>query len=549
MNARAQNLGLVAWLIAFALLLATQPAYAKKILTLSHTNGPTATRQIASEEFARLVSEYSEQRLEVRVFHSGQLANDPKAIELMKLGGLDFTITATGSYAPHYPNLNLLTLPYLVDNYEQGWRLYDESPWVAQQFEGLAKKTGIRVLATWEAGFRQFTTTIPLAPPGESNKEKMRVYPNESLRSMVEAFGYNPVIIPAPEVYLALQQGTVVGQENPLDTIYSMRFFEVAPRISLTSHIYSPTPFTVAESTWKKLSEADKAAVKRAAKEAGDFSRQRVKESEPRLLEEMVQRGASVHRPDLKPFQEAVTSVYDQARDRYGNQVDLLLADSQAIKTGEELPTGPLEDSYSSQPISFPLSLSLSLGGLITFVVGSLILNSRTAWLSEYPAGDETPLFRYLGNAIDWTVIWCGFAIVILMFGNVLSRFVFKFDVAWSSELSVFLMIWAIFLGGVSATRRRSHMRVAEAVNLLPQGAQRWTNTIANAASSIVLLLLLLSGLRIAQANLGQDLVALGWPVGFQYAALPVGAGFALLFTLRDLVLHLRGSVELEQHS
>lgn len=549
MNARTQKLGLVAQLIAVALVLAIRPAAAKQVLTLSHTSGPESTRQLASEEFARLVSEYSEQSLEVQIFHSGQLANDPKAIELMKLGGLDFTVTATGSYAPHYPNLNLLALPYLVDNYEQGWRLYDESPWVAQQFEGLLKNTGIRALATWEAGFRQFTTTIPLAPPGQSNKEKMRVYPNESLRWMVEAFGYNPVIIPAPEVYLALQQGTVIGQENPIDTIYSMRFFEVAPNISLTSHIYSPTPFTIAESTWRKLSAANQFAVQRAAKEAGTFCRQQVRDREAELLEEMVQRGAVVHRPDIAPFQQAVGPVYELARERYGKLVDLLLTDSQAIRNGTSLSAAQPSHPVSRQPISVPPSLLAASTSMLAIVVASLILNAKCYWLSPRPFPNEGPVFRLIGNTIDWTVVWCGIAIVILMFGNVLSRFVFKFDVAWTSELSVFLMIWAIFLGGASATRRRAHMRVAEAVNLMPQSGQRWTNAMANAASSAVLLLLLTSGWKIAQANLNQDLVALGWPVGFQYAALPTGAGLALLFTLRDLAAHLRGTVELQQHS
>ena len=105
-------------------------AQAVETLRFSHTDNPGGSRQAAAEVFAEKVAEYTDGRYEVQIFPSGQLANDPKAIELLQLGGVDFTVSATGSYATHLPSLNLTAMPFLVDTYEQGWDLYDNSAWL-----------------------------------------------------------------------------------------------------------------------------------------------------------------------------------------------------------------------------------------------------------------------------------------------------------------------------------------------------------------------------------------------------------------------------------
>ena len=160
----------------------------------------------------------------------------------------------------------------------------------------------------------------------------MRVFPNDMIRWIMEAIGFNPVVMPVTEVYLAIQQGTVIGQENPIDTIYSLRFYEVAPHITLTQHVYSPLPLSVSERTWAKLSAEDKAAVTRAAGEAAALSRKLVRESEAGQLKEMEAKGAKVHRPDIEPFRKAVAAVYEKARAAYGKDTDAVLEEAAAIR-------------------------------------------------------------------------------------------------------------------------------------------------------------------------------------------------------------------------
>ena len=113
---------------------------AQTALKFSHTDQPGGARHKAAQMFAEKVEQYTQGRYKVKVYPAGQLANDPKAIEQLQLGGIDFTVSSTGSYATHLATLNLTVLPFLVENYEQGWKFYDESKWLHAQFAKAAGK-------------------------------------------------------------------------------------------------------------------------------------------------------------------------------------------------------------------------------------------------------------------------------------------------------------------------------------------------------------------------------------------------------------------------
>ncbi len=306
-------------------------ATAQTILKFSHTDQPGGARQKAAELFGQKIEQYTQGRYKLQVYPAGQLANDQKAVEQLQLGGIDFTVTGTGTYATYIPTLNLTALPFLLDSYEQGWKLYDESKWLQAQFAKGPEK-GFRFLSTFEAGFRSMTTKESLVSPADAKGKKLRSFPNEMMRWQLEAMGFGVQIMPLPEVYLAIQQGVVSGQENPIDTIYANKFYEVAPYITLTQHVYSPIPLTVSEKTWQKLSPADREGVTRAAKEAADWSRKEIRANDERQLKEMAAKGAKVSRPDIGPWREAVKPVYAKAKEKYGADVDAILADANALR-------------------------------------------------------------------------------------------------------------------------------------------------------------------------------------------------------------------------
>jgi tripartite ATP-independent transporter DctP family solute receptor len=306
-------------------------AVAQTTLKFSHTDQPGGLRQKAAELFAQKVEQYTQGRYKVQVFPASQLANDPKAVEQLQLGGIDFTVTSTGTYATHLTPLNLTMLPYMVETYEQGWKFYDDSKWLQAQFAKAPEK-GFRFLSTWEAGFRSMTTRDPLATPEDAKGKKLRTFPNEMMRWALESIGFNVQIMPLPEVYLAIQQGTVSGQENPVDTIYANKFYEVAPNVTLTQHVYSPIPLTISEKTWQKLSPADREAVTKAAKEAAEFSRKEVRAAENAQLADMQSKGAKIARPNVAPFRASVQPAYAKAKEKFGADVDAILADADAVR-------------------------------------------------------------------------------------------------------------------------------------------------------------------------------------------------------------------------
>ncbi len=310
----------------------TAGAYAQTILKFSHTDQQQGARQAAAQVFAKKVEEYTQGRYKVQVFCCSQLGNDPKNIEQLALGGIDFTVSATGSYAGQLPPLNLTMMPFIIDSYSQGWKFYDESKWLKSQFDKAPAK-GFRFLATWEAGFRNMTTRDPLNSPSDAKGKKLRTFPNEMMRWQLEAMGFGIQIMPLPEVYLAIQQGAVSGQENPIDTIASNKFYEVAPHVTLTNHVYSPTPLAISEKTWQKLTPADQQAMMKAAQEVAPFQRNMIRDNDEKLLADMAAKGAKINRkPNTEAFRKSVEPVYAKAREKYGADVDAVLAEAAAVR-------------------------------------------------------------------------------------------------------------------------------------------------------------------------------------------------------------------------
>jgi TRAP-type transport system periplasmic protein len=323
--------GPAACALALSTTLCATPVQAQTVLKFSHTDQPGGARNAAALLFAKSVESYTQGRYKVQVYPAGQLANDPKAVEQLQLGGIDFTVTATGTYATHIQSLNLTMLPFIVDSYAQGWKLYDESPWIKKQFDSAPAK-GFRFLATWEAGFRSMTTKDVLNSPADAKGKKLRTFPNEMMRWTLESLGFAIQIMPLPEVYLAIQQGAVSGQENPIDTIFANKFYEVAPNVTLTQHVYSPIPLAVSEKTWAKFSDTDKVAITRAAKETGTWIRDKIRDNDENQLKEMAAKGAKINRPNVGPFRDAVQPVYGKAKEKFGADVESLLAEAAAVR-------------------------------------------------------------------------------------------------------------------------------------------------------------------------------------------------------------------------
>ena len=284
-----------------------------------------------AQKFADLVAAKSGGKIQVKLFPGGTLGGDLQTVSALQGGTVEMTVLNAGILSAQTKEFGIYDFPFLFANEKEADAIVDGP--IGQKMHAALADRGIVGLSYWELGFRNMTTKEPLNSPAQAKGMKLRTFPNEMMRWSLESMGFTIQIMPLPEVFLAIQQGAVQGQENPIDTIFSNKFYEVAPNITLTNHVYSPIPLAVSEKTWQKLSPADQKAITEAAKIAGKFSREMIAGNDDNQLKEMSAKGAKVNaKPDLAAFREAVKPAYDKAREKYGADVDKVLAEAEAIR-------------------------------------------------------------------------------------------------------------------------------------------------------------------------------------------------------------------------
>jgi len=148
---------------------------------------------------------------------------------------------------------------------------------------------------------------------------------------------------------------------------------------------------------------------------------------------------------------------------------------------------------------------------------------------------EESRISRIVGTAVDWSLTLLGVFLSCLIFYNVVSRYVFHLDLAWSSELATILLVWTTLLGGASGTRHSCHIVVHEFVNLMPTKLRWYTEIYIHVASMIFVLFMTYYGYSLAMASMAIETMALGWPVGSGYMAVPIGGVCMLIFLAEKL--------------
>ncbi len=165
----------------------------------------------------------------------------------------------------------------------------------------------------------------------------------------------------------------------------------------------------------------------------------------------------------------------------------------------------------------------------------------RAGAMPLLPASPPGPaLIRWLGDAIDWIVVFIGAVMALLVFGNVLMH-AFHRDIAWTTELCEFFMVWVTFLGGASAARRGAHMTITEFLDKLGTRARRSADVAIQLVVMLLLSVLIWYGVVLVNASWGNILTVLDWPMAWQYLPLPIGSALALLFAAWDTIQILRG--------
>ena len=310
--------------------------FAKAVtLRLAHSEPVTNPRHDTSLFFAKRVNELTKGEVKIDVIPAGALGSHQACQQQVSTGVLDFYITTAGLVSTFDPNRiqELIELPYLFDNASQAYAFMD-TPYVTKIYEPLKAK-GIHYLATWDNGFRQMTNnTRAIHTPQDMKGLKIRVVQSEMSINILQALGASAVPMSYSELYQAMQQKVVDGQENPVMNIYASKFFEVQQFMSLSKHQYSTLPLIISEMTWKRLDAKHQQAIQKAAMEAAPFYRKMVVSQEADQIKAMEKAGMKVNDvSDLTPFRKACESVYAGAREKWGaDKVNALLAEVEKIK-------------------------------------------------------------------------------------------------------------------------------------------------------------------------------------------------------------------------
>jgi len=293
-----------------ALALAAGIAQAQTKLKFAHVYEVSEPYHTAALWAAGEIAKRTNNRYQIEVFPASTLGKETDINQGLTLGTVDIIYTGQLFAGRTYGPIAIGGAPYMFRDFNH-WKAFSTSPLFAELADGYQKKSGHKVVAITYYGERHVTSNKPINKPEDMKGLKIRV-PDAPLYTMFpRAVGANPTPIAFAEVYLALQNGTVDAQENPLPTIEAKKFYEVQKYIVLTGHITDALITIVGGPTWNKLADGDKKIFEAVLKEAAARATNEIIEIEKKLGAEFEKRGKTVIRVDRAPFRAAVVKLHN----------------------------------------------------------------------------------------------------------------------------------------------------------------------------------------------------------------------------------------------
>ncbi|MDQ7829313.1 MAG: DctP family TRAP transporter solute-binding subunit [Armatimonadota bacterium] len=282
------------------------PAGAVMVLRWGEVLPPDHPSVQMVERIARSVSQRTQGYLQIQAYPAGQLGTTRDQIENVMVGTQQLTTEGAAAIGQFFPPLGALEAPYAWRD-EAHLRAVMKSPIAEELSRAFIEKRGVRILAATYYGVRHLTTTRkPVHTVADLREFKLRVPENEVFVAMVRAWGAKPTPIPFGELYLALRQNVVEGQENPLPTIDAAKLYEVQKYLVLTGHILTPRLILINERTWRALGRPFQRALVEAIEEAVAWHNQEILNRERTLLDKFRQLGMEVIQPDVESFRRPV---------------------------------------------------------------------------------------------------------------------------------------------------------------------------------------------------------------------------------------------------
>lgn len=305
----------------------TVSAQETRVFDVSLPLGPESHHAVGVLKFGEELDRLSEGRLTIRPHYDNALGAEREVVEGMGFGLIDMGITSTGPMGGFVDDFMLFDLPYIFNNHEQVYTFMD-GPHGDALAAKLETDANVKILGWMENGFRHNTNNVrALNTPDDLKGIRHRTQESRVQVDTWTALGADASPMAWTEVFTALQQGVIDSQENPLATIYDVKFYEVQKYLNLTQHVYSPAPLMMGAQLFTSLSEADQAIVEEAAALAVPVQREASQKMEQELIGQLAELGMTVTEPDLDAFREKVQPVIEKWKDTVGP--DLIAAATQ----------------------------------------------------------------------------------------------------------------------------------------------------------------------------------------------------------------------------
>ena len=268
-------------------------AAAQTTMRISISIPQNSHQGIAIDTFAKEVEKRTAGRYKVQTFYSGSLGGERESIEAVQLGTQALAFSSSGPVPNFVPETKILDIPFLFRDKAHARAVLDGP--IGQEMLAKFDAKGFKALAWGENGMRHMTNSKrSINGPEDVKGLKMRTMENPVHVAAYKGLGIVTTPMAFPEVFTALQQGTVDGQENPLSVIMASKFDQVQKYLTLTGHVYSPGIFLMNKEAFDKLSAADKQTFVDAAKEGVKANRARVDEDEAKGVTELRSKGMTV---------------------------------------------------------------------------------------------------------------------------------------------------------------------------------------------------------------------------------------------------------------
>lgn len=274
-------------------------------------------------EFVRLVEERTNNEVEFDIYPFMQLGGEQDITEGVAMGIIDAGLTTNAFSVNLAPELGVLDFPYLFKSKADAYAVLDSE--IGKELMSKLEPANIKCLAFMENGYRNLNTVIPIKTPEDLKGEKLRTMITPIHLAAFNAAGANATPIAGPELYTSIQQGVVIGHENPFRSIYDYKYYEIAPYITRTEHFYTTTNLLINLDLWNSFSSDIQEIMQQAALEATAYQRQACIDLEEKVIKEMRDLGVTIIEDvDKEQWIEAMSSVYENPDfvEQYGEWFD-----------------------------------------------------------------------------------------------------------------------------------------------------------------------------------------------------------------------------------